>query len=369
MRKGMWKETAKRLASIFLAGMILAATVVTPVSAVHTYYWPDAVTADAMAIKNWTWTAEGEEAARNPSVGLVPTGLSQQETALMGGYTSKFWFQAEKAKTITIPGTSAELDFSKFHHRYFACADSHNTGFFAPVGAQIAFQKMYYPTNSLGDYPDFLKNAPMAMKTKKFALLLIALISSAYETPAMEDLRDSDRMSMYYYLLWASIWSNDKYVDQGMFKGESPEGDWDFVQYFVRTMLNSKLNPDPYGSTAIYDAFKDGGPAQKYFFHCWKAAKFLSTFDYTVDMGSSLPVSAPVLGEDGMYHITFTYGDLSDYEKEVYRRMTAENLASGWEYTNDGSSIDFKSADGGSDGNAIATLKLQDNSEDDRLYI
>ena len=105
-------------------------------------------------------------------------------------------------------------------------------------------------------------------------------------------------MSMYYYLLWASIWSNDKYVDQGMFKGESPEGDWDFVQYFVRTMLNSKLNPDPYGSTAIYDAFKDGGPAQKYFFHCWKAAKFLSTFDYTVDMGSSLPVSAPVLGED-----------------------------------------------------------------------
>ena len=62
MRKGMWKETAKRLASIFLAGMILAATVVTPVSAVHTYYWPDAVTADAMAIKNWTWTAEGEEA-------------------------------------------------------------------------------------------------------------------------------------------------------------------------------------------------------------------------------------------------------------------------------------------------------------------
>ena len=38
MRKGMWKETAKRLASIFLAGIILAATVVTPVSAVHTYY-------------------------------------------------------------------------------------------------------------------------------------------------------------------------------------------------------------------------------------------------------------------------------------------------------------------------------------------
>lgn len=368
MRKGMWKETAKRLASIFLAGMILTTTVVTPVFAVHTYYWPDAISADAMEIKNWTWTPEGEEAARNPSVGLVPTGLSQQETALMGGYTSKFWFQDERAKTITIPGTSTELDFSKFHHRYFACADSHNTGFFAPVGAQIAFQKMYYPTNSLGDYPDFLKNAPMDMKTKKFALLLVAMISAAYETPTKEDLRDSDRMSMYYYLLWASIWSNDKYVDQGMFTGESPERDWDFVQYFVRTMLKSKLNPDPYGSKAIYDAFRDGGPAQKYFFNCWKAAKFLSSFDYTVDMGSTLPVSAPVPGDDGMYHMTFFYGDLTDYEKEVYRRLTAENLASGWEYSNDGSVIDFKSADGVSDGNAIAALKLQENSEEDRFY-
>ena len=368
MRKGMWKETAKRLSSILLAGMILTTTVAPPVFAVHTYYWPDAISADAMEIKNWTWKAEGEAAALAPSVGLIPTGLSQQETALMGGYTSKFWFQDEKAKTITIPGTSAELDFSKFHHRYFACADSHNTGFFAPVGAQIAFQKMYYPTNNLGDYPDFLKNAPMDMKTKKFALLLVALISAAYETPSTADLRDSDRMSMYYYLLWASIWSNDKYVDQGMFTGESPEGDWDFIQYFVRTMLNSRLNPDPYGSTAIYDAFRDEGPAQKYFFNCWKAAKFLSSFDYSVDMGSVLPVSEPALDGDGMYHMTFRYGDLSDYEKEVYRRMTAENLAPGWAYSNDGSTIDFKSADGVSDGNAIATLKLQENSEEDRFY-
>lgn len=82
--------------------------------AVHTYYWPDAISADAMDIKNWTWKAEGEAAALAPSVGLIPTGLSQQETALMGGYTSKFWFQDEKAKTITIPGTSAELDFQNF---------------------------------------------------------------------------------------------------------------------------------------------------------------------------------------------------------------------------------------------------------------
>lgn len=43
MRKGMWKETAKRLSSILLAGMILTTTVAPPVFAVHTYYWPDAL--------------------------------------------------------------------------------------------------------------------------------------------------------------------------------------------------------------------------------------------------------------------------------------------------------------------------------------
>ena len=50
MRKGMWKENAKRLSSILLAGMILTTTVAPPVFAVHTYYWPDAISADAMEI-------------------------------------------------------------------------------------------------------------------------------------------------------------------------------------------------------------------------------------------------------------------------------------------------------------------------------
>ena len=100
MRKGMWKETAKRLASIFLAGMIPGDRGYTGFCSSYLLL-ADVVTADAMAIKNWTWTAEGEEAARNPSVGLVPQDYHRVETALMGGYTSKFWFQAEKAKTIT----------------------------------------------------------------------------------------------------------------------------------------------------------------------------------------------------------------------------------------------------------------------------
>lgn len=96
MRKGMWKETAKRLSSILLAGMILTTTVAPPVFAVHTYYWPDAISADAMEIKNWTWKAEGEAAALAPSVGLIPTGLSQQETALMGGVS--FGFRTKRPK-------------------------------------------------------------------------------------------------------------------------------------------------------------------------------------------------------------------------------------------------------------------------------
>ena len=54
----------------------------------------------------------------------------------------------------------------------------------------------------------------------------------------------------------------------------------------------------------------------KVFLSLLTSAKFLSTFDYTVDMGSSLPVSAPG-GEDGMYHITFTYGDLSIMKRSI----------------------------------------------------
>lgn len=367
MKKTEWEEGLRRTGTLLLVCIILVMTLAIPVFAVHTYYWPDAISPDAMEIKNWTWIAEGEKSAES-QYGLTPTGLSQQETALMGGYTSKFWFQNEKGRTIPIPGTETELDFTKFHHRYFACADSHNTGFFAPVGAQIALKKMYYPTDNPADYPDFIKNAPADMETKKFMLLLLSMISAAYETPSTEDLRDSDRSSIYYYLLWASIWSNDKYVDQGMFQGNSPEEDWDFVQYFVRSMLQSRLDPDPYGSTAVYDAFRDGGPAQTYFFNCWKAAKFLSSFDYTTAVGSSLPVSQPTLGDDGMYHMSFSYGELSEYEKEIYRRLIADNLAEGWEYVNDGTVIDFKSADGKGNGQAVAVLKLQENSEEDHFY-
>ena len=74
------------------------------------------------------------------------------------------------------------------------------------------------------------------------------------------------------------------------------------------------------------------------------------------------------MGEDGMYHMTFDYSSLDEYSKEVYRRLVADNLAAGWEYDNNGSYIDFKSADGNSDGNAIAVLRFQENSEEDHFY-
>ena len=40
-------------------------------------------------------------------------------------------------------------------------------------------------------------------------------------------------------------------------------------------------------------------------------------------------------------------------QNEVYRRLVADNLAAGWEYDNNGSYIDFKSADGNSDGTLL----------------
>ena len=365
----MIKVKLKRITALLLSGIMIASSLATPAYAIYSYYSMDALTDADRAIKDWTWSADAEQEALDPLVGLTPTGLSQQQTAIMGGYTTKFWFQDEGAKTVTINhnGKDIEIDFSKFNHRYYSCADSHNTGWFAPIGSQMVFKQMYFPTTNLGDYPEFIKNAPVDMEEKKFILLMISMLSAAYETPSASDLKDSDCSSMYYYLLWLSIWANDIYADSGVFHGVSPEDDWDYVRDMVRVGYPERLNPDAWGSTAIYDAFRDGGPAQKYFFNCWRAAKFLSTFDYS-DIGTSLPLSEPIMGEDGMYHMTFDYSSLDEYSKEVYRRLVADNLAAGWEYDNNGSYIDFKSADGNSDGNAIAVLRFQENSEEDHFY-
>lgn len=363
----MIRVKLKKITALLLSGIMIASSLATPAYAIYSYYSMDALTDADKAIKEWTWSADAEDRAKK--IPLTPTGLSQQQTAIMGGYTTKFWFQDEKAKSVTINhnGKEIEIDFAKFNHRYYSCADSHNTGWFAPIGSQMVFKQMYFPTTDINDYPKFIQNAPVDMEERKFILLMVSMLSAAYETPSASDLKDSDRSSMYYYLLWLSIWANDIYADNGVFHGLSPEEDWEYVRNMVLVGYPDRLNPDAWGSTAIYDAFRDGGPAQKYFYNCWKAAKFLSTFDYS-DIGTSLPLSEPTLGDDGMYHMTFDYSGLDEYSKEVYRRLIADNLAAGWEYDNDGSRIDFKSADGKSDDNAIAVLHLQETSEEDHFY-
>lgn len=353
----------KRITAFILVCIVLITQLISPTYAVYTYNTPDLSAEDVL--KSWSTAMENNAI----DVGYYPSGLSQERTGMMGD-TAKFWFEDKKGRTYTYnrDGISTEIDFSKFNHRYFACADSHTSGWFADVGSQLVLKKIYYPTDNIDHYPEFIQNLKTDMQTNKFILLMISMLSSAYETPSESELKDSDKTSMYYYLLWLSIWANDVYAEHGQFKGISPDADWQYVQDQLRYGLGPKLNPDIFGSTAIYDAFRSGGPAQHYFYQCWKAAKFLSSFDYDPNIGISLPVADPVLGDDGMYHLTYDYSGLSDYEKEVYRRLTAENLASGWEYTNDGSKIDFKSPDGTMAGNAIAVLKLKENSEEDHYY-
>lgn len=358
-----------RLTAFILACTTFGTAMASPAYAVYSYYSPSILEAGDAAIRDWTWSAAAEGKAVN-DFKLIPSGLSQQQTAVMGGYTTKFWFQDEKSKSASYDwnGTSVEVDFSEFNHRYYSCADSHTSGWFAPPGSQLALKQLYFPTGDIYDYPDFIKNLGADMATKKFTLLMVSMLSAAYKTPSESDLKDSDKSSMYYYLLWASIWANDVYASEGSFSGESPDQDWAFVQRFVREIWGEKLNPDEWGSTAVYDAFRSGGPAQHYFYQCWKAAKFLSAFDFSLDRGISLPVMEPALGDDGMYHLTYDYSGRSDYEREVFRRLEPESLASGWEYTNDGSKIDFKSPDGAGDGGAVAVLKLKENSEEDHYY-
>lgn len=358
----------RRVIALLLVNIIIASALVTPAYAIYSYYSEAALTGEDKRLKEWTWSSDGEKAAL--TIPLIPTGLSQQQTALMGGYTTKFWFQNVKAKTASIEykGQSVSVDLSKFHHRYYACADSHSTGWFTPAGSQIVLKQMYLPTDNIDDYPMFIRKAPADMETRKFILLMISMLSAAYETPSETDLKDSDHTSMYYYLLWLSIWANDVYAQHGVFHGVTPEDDWDYVRDQLRVGLKDRLDPDSWGSYAIYDAFREGGPAQAYFYNCWKAAKFLSSFDYRVDLGTSLSVGAPEIGTDGMYHASFDYSGLHEYEKEVYRRLRADDLQSGWEYSNDGSRIDFRSPGGEIEGGTLAVLHLEENSEEDHFY-
>lgn len=362
------KSRTRRIMALFLLNIMIVSILVKPVYAVYSYYSENDLAGDDKKIKEWTWSSAGENDAL--VVPLTPTGLSQQQTALMGGYTTKFWFQDVKAKTVSVDceGQSIEIDFSNFNHRYYACADSHNTGWFAPVGSQMIFKQLYFPTNNSKDYPTFIQNAPVDMETRKFILLMISMLSAAYDTPSEANLKDSDQTSMYYYLLWLSIWANDVYAQHGVFHGISPGDDWDYVRDQLRVGLKGRLNPDSWGSSTIYDAFRDGGPAQTYFYNCWKAAKFLSSFDYRTDVGTSLSVSDKKMEEDGMFHVTFDYGGLPDYEKEVYRRLRADDLSPGWEYANDGGRIDFKSPDGEVAGDLIGILRLREASEEDRFF-
>ena len=96
----MIKVKLKRITALLLSGIMIASSLATPAYAIYSYYSMDALTDADRAIKDWTWSADAEEQAKR--IPLTPTGLSQQQTAIMGGYTTKFWFQDEAAKTVTI---------------------------------------------------------------------------------------------------------------------------------------------------------------------------------------------------------------------------------------------------------------------------
>ena len=86
----MIKVKLKRITALLLSGIMIASSLATPAYAIYSYYSMDALTDADRAIKDWTWSADAEQEALDPLVGLTPTGLSQQQTAIMGGYTTKF---------------------------------------------------------------------------------------------------------------------------------------------------------------------------------------------------------------------------------------------------------------------------------------
>lgn len=84
----MIRVKLKKITALLLSGIMIASSLATPAYAIYSYYSMDALTDVDKAIKDWTWSADAEDRAKK--IPLTPTGLSQQQTAIMGGYTTKF---------------------------------------------------------------------------------------------------------------------------------------------------------------------------------------------------------------------------------------------------------------------------------------
>lgn len=240
----------------------------------------------------------------------VATGLAEEMTSTLRarapkgleepiGY-GKWWYRAEG--DVGTKGVSYSLDrskkinvdFRKLAGHYNSCIQNHAANaitstqtdgvtYISAIGYQAFADQAYLPVE--GAYPDFIQNSGGTPQALKFKFLLMSLLHANHEIPSGAEW-DSDKDTSYSMLLYCLT----RTIERGGLQNgvlSTPEADLNEIYAYANVEKYFRyLNPNSEG-TRLVDQFVSDQEVRNYFLKWWKAAAFLTYFDYTVSDGTA----------------------------------------------------------------------------------
>lgn len=248
---------------------------------------------DMMQEGYWTATGLAEEMTSTLRA-RAPKGLEEPI-----GY-GKWWYRAQgNVGIIAIPysldkAQKINVDFRKFVRHYNSCIQNHAANeitstetsgvtYISAIGYQAFADAAYLPVT--GAYPDFINRNGCAAPVQKFQFLLMSLLHANHEIPDGAEW-DSDKDTSYSMLLYCLT----RVIESGGLKqgiASSAEADLNEIYGYARNELILRyLNPNSEGHR-LTDTFISDQEVRNYFLKWWKAAAFLTYFNYGIADGSS----------------------------------------------------------------------------------
>lgn len=241
----------------------------------------------------WVATGLAEEMTSN----LRARGPKGTEEPL--GY-GKWWYRAEgdvgtkSVKYKLDESKRINVDFRKLAGHYNSCIQNHAANeitstltdgvtYISAIGYQAFADKAYLPVE--GAYPEFIQNSGGTPQTLKFKFLLMSLLHANHEIPSGAEW-DSDKDTSYSMLLYCLT----RTIERGGLQNgvlSTPEADLNEIYACANVEKYFRyLNPNSEG-TRLVDQFVSDQEVRNYFLKWWKAAAFLTYFDYTVSDGTA----------------------------------------------------------------------------------
>lgn len=240
----------------------------------------------------------------------VATGLAEEMTSNLRargprgteepiGY-GKWWYRAEgdvgtkSVKYKLDESKRINVDFRKLAGHYNSCIQNHAANeitstqtdgvtYISAIGYQAFADKAYLPVE--GAYPEFIQNSGGTPQTLKFKFLLMSLLHANHEIPSGAEW-DSDKDTSYSMLLYCLT----RTIERGGLQNgvlSTPEADLNEIYAYTKDEKNFRyLNPNSEG-TRLVDQFVADQEVRNYFLKWWKAAAFLTYFNYDVSDGTS----------------------------------------------------------------------------------